>query len=81
MAIERPKTGWARVMGMTGRVSEFVPVADMEVSEKSIFIQGATKGVAAVEFSWVSLSHIEYVTDEEMQAIKKAQEAKPGGRS
>jgi len=68
--LERPREGWARVVGVTGKVSDWLRVEAMDISEKSVFLQGDMKGLAAVEFSWVSLSHIEYITDSEMVKIK-----------
>ena len=81
--IEVPKTGFARIVGATGRVSEWVPVSDIHDDGTAVFVAKPSATVAAAKFSWVSLSHIEYVTAEEKQKMEEARASrqKEGGKS
>lgn len=82
--LERPSDGWARIVGPTGRQSQWVPVEDIEVTDRFVYIQGGLRGLRGAEFSWVAISHIEYVTNEEKLDLDKAAEKakqKEGGAS
>lgn len=72
MRIERPTTGYARIVGATGKVSAWVPASDVDEGDRFVHLQGGSKGLAAVTFSWASLSHIEYATEDEMKAMEAA---------